>query len=268
MEQRKLPLGTIALSVAMLASYFALSSETAYITEANLDQLALNPQNPISVVTHLFIHVGIFHLLGNLLPLMAFAFVLEMVLLSWDIVAIFLISGTISSLLFALGNPGVPLIGASAGISGLLSATVLTKPKAALVLLVLTPILIQAVLFPGAQFATLAYQSSLEESRQELGEELVQAVELNKTPEIITQINRTLVQTEEKIEITSVGKEREEKTPTDFMVHLYGAITGAFYVYFLKRKSLKEGEQEFVEIGGGIFKAIDWLGSKLGRRNR
>jgi membrane associated rhomboid family serine protease len=253
----KFPYATVALSVAILVLYWMLAADTPYITDENLGDFALTQSHPFSIVSHLFIHVGIYHLIGNLIPLIFFGLALEMALGSIDVALIFLLSGTLSSLLFAVLNPGIPLIGASAGISGMLAAVLLTKPKTALALLIATPILVSLVFFPVADIASKYYEEKIIEQKIIAEENLQQAIEQNQSPQIISQINRTLVQTDEKIDITFQGKEREEKTPTDFLVHIYGAIIGGFYIYFMKRKHLKNAEHEFVHIGGFIFHKLD-----------
>ncbi|MFH1257553.1 MAG: rhomboid family intramembrane serine protease [Candidatus Micrarchaeota archaeon] len=265
-EEKRFPFASTVLVGTVLIVYLLLSAETPYITEEGLDKFSLNPNEPLSVVTHLFIHVGIFHLIGNIVPLLLFALVLESAAVAIDVFLIFFASGIIASLLFQLTNQGVPLIGASAAISGLLSATMLVKPKKALFLLIVTPILISAVLYPAADYGEKFFKENLEDKRVAQEMTLTKAIEEGKPPEVIMQINQTLQATSEKIAITQEGQEREESTPSDFMVHIYGALIGAFYIYFLKRNLLKAAEKEFVEIGSWMFMALDWVQRKAKRR--
>jgi membrane associated rhomboid family serine protease len=262
----KIPYGTLFLAFTMLIAYFLLAANTPYITENNIDEYALNLVHPYSILTHLFIHVGVYHIIGNLLPLILFGLVLESALLTLDVWFIFLISGTLASLLFALTNPGIPLIGASAGISGMLSSVMLVKPKSALALLIATPLLISFVFFPAADFAGKFYEENLVQKQVVQQQQLVQAVQTNQSEQVVAQLNQTLQTTEQQITITTEGKERESSTPTDFMVHVYGAVIGAFYVYFLKRKSLKAAEQDFVSIGEFIFQKADTISKMLRKR--
>ncbi|MFH0971254.1 MAG: rhomboid family intramembrane serine protease [Candidatus Micrarchaeota archaeon] len=263
---RKFPIATALLTAVVLLSYWMLAAGTPYITDENLDQFALNPAQPLSLISHLFIHVGIFHLIGNLAPLIFFGLALEFALLSADVVLIFLISGMGASFLFAITNPGVPLIGASAGISGMLSAVLLVKPKAALVLLIATPLLISLVFFPAAEFGGKFFEQNLEEKKAVAEQKLTDAVRTNQTPQVIQQINQTLQKTEEQIVVTEEGKEREAETPTDFMVHVYGAIIGGFYVYTFKRQHLKAAEKEFISIGSFFYEKLDVLAKMFKKR--
>jgi membrane associated rhomboid family serine protease len=265
---RKMPWGAICLSLAVLIAYFALSYNTPYIADASLRQLALNSGNPLSIITHLFIHVGIFHLIGNLIPLFLFGLALEGAVLSIDVVLIFLISGMGASLLFALVNPLTPLIGASGGISGVLCAVMLLKPRHALALLIATPLLISFVIFPAVDLGGRFYEQELAAKNVELKQELNVAVAQNKTPQAIRQINQTLQKTETQIEITQEGKQREAATPTDFLVHVYGAVLGGFYVFFFKRRELRKAENDFVGIGGAIFNYADALSAWLRGKKR
>ncbi|MEK6955000.1 MAG: rhomboid family intramembrane serine protease [Candidatus Micrarchaeota archaeon] len=260
---RKFPYGSAVLAGIILALYYFLSLGTPYITDSSLRGLALNGQNPLSIISHLFIHVGIFHLIGNLIPLLLFGLALEAAVLSIDVVLIFLMAGTGASLLFSIVNPGVPLIGASAGISGILTSVMLLRPKAALALLIATPLLISFVIFPGIDYAGKWYDSNLASQKVALKEELKVAVEQNKTPEVIMQINQSLEKTQTKIEVTQDGRQREAATPSDFLVHVYGAMIGGFYIYFFKRKELLASEDEFVTIGAFIFGKLDSLQEML-----
>ena len=265
---KKFPFGTAILTITVLAAYFALSSETPYIEDASLRSLALNSGNPQSIITHLFVHVGIFHLVGNLIPLVLFGLALEGALLSIDVAVIFLLSGTAASLLFSLVNPTTPLIGASGGISGILTAVMLVRPKAALFLLIATPLAISFIIFPAIDFAGKFYEDNLAAKKVELKQELKVAVAQNRTPQAIQKINKTLARTETQIEITNEGKLREAATPTDLLVHVYGAVIGGFYIYFFKRRELKNAEKEFVSIGESVFRLADGLSDALRRKKR
>ncbi|MEK6843214.1 MAG: rhomboid family intramembrane serine protease [Candidatus Micrarchaeota archaeon] len=260
---KKTPFGTIFLAVIILVAYWLLAADTPYITDENLGDFALTPNHPLSIISHLFIHVGIFHLIGNLLALLFFGLAIEAVLLSADVILIFLLAGTGASLLFAISNPGIPLIGASGGISGIISAAILLRPKISIGLLLLTPLLISFIFYPAADYASNAYSKQLESQKIVFEEDLQTAVEQNKPIEEISKLNQTIQITNEKIDITFGGKEREAQTPTDFFVHAYGAIFGGVYLYLFKRKLLKRAEKEYVSIGEFIFNKIDEIKERL-----
>ncbi len=263
---RRFPISTALLAAGMLIIYWLLSANTPYVTNENISEYALNNGNPISILSHLFVHVGVLHLAGNLIPLILFGLVLESVVLSVDVILIFLISGMGASLLFSLVNPSIPLIGASAGIAGMLASVLLVRPKAALLLLIGIPILISLVLFPAVEFGESLFEERLAGERGELREELVVAVQENRSVEAIRQINQTLQITEERIETTYEGKRREAATPSDFLVHVYGAMIGGFYIYFFKRRRLKAAEKEFVDLGALIYEKLDDVSKFLKKR--
>jgi len=262
---KRIPLATFWLTFITIFVYFLFSSGTLYIESDSLYSLAYTPSQPLSILTHLFVHVGIFHFIGNIIPLIIFALVLESAVIYLDVLLIFFISGAISALIFSGLNPSVLLIGGSAGIAGVMSSALLTRPRHTLVLLIITTILMYQVIFPVVTYLSTSQETQLAETTQQLSKEVIQieenlqvAVEENRT-EDAAQLNETLVQTntsfqetKQKLETTFEGKERESKTPIDFPVHVYGAIIGALYIIIFRREKLKEGKNEFIKLGEQI----------------
>lgn len=79
---------------------------------------------PVQLVSHMFMHGGIAHLLGNMIFLFLFGIALERVVGSMTLAGIYLLTGLASVGLFILMNLGshAPLVGASGAISGLMGA--------------------------------------------------------------------------------------------------------------------------------------------------
>jgi membrane associated rhomboid family serine protease len=243
---------TALLAALILIPYFQLSGGLLYLSDSVLNGLSFssNPQ-PQNYLTHLFAHVGIQHLLGNLVPLLIFGLVLESVLAGVDVLLIFLASGVLSSILFTLLNPGVILVGASTGVAGLMAAATALKPKKSLVLLVLVPVLL-LVLVPFSEFLSTQQLQGLEQQKTLLSAEIPKLVAEQKFEEA-AKANETLATVEIKLSQTEEGVVREKTTRTDLFVHLFGAVFGLAYVFALRRKKMREGVLEFRDIGETLY---------------
>lgn len=77
---------------------------------------------PATWVSHMFLHGGVMHLVGNMVFLVAVGFLVEMALGSLMLLGLYLLTGLGAAALFVLLNPGqaVPLVGASGAIAGLM----------------------------------------------------------------------------------------------------------------------------------------------------
>ncbi|MBI5228692.1 rhomboid family intramembrane serine protease, partial [Candidatus Micrarchaeota archaeon] len=245
----RLPFATIFLSLLVVGTYYVLSNGTFYISNAEVQQLGFQLYNkPAGFFSHTFIHVGILHLIGNLLPLILFAVLLESVLSSFDVLLIFFSSGVVASLLFSLLNTNTYLVGASAAISGLMSAATALKPKKSLLLLVASTLLLVFLFFPLFSYLSEAHTKQLVHQTQELKQNITNLIKENKTIEA-SQVNQTLQVIEKKAAISVEGKQRESSTPTSFIVHVFGAFVGILYVYLFKKDKLQAGIIEFEELG-------------------
>ncbi len=92
-------------------------------------------QRPWTLFTHMFLHGGWFHIIGNMLYLWVFGDNVEDRFGHLTYVGFYVISGIGAALLqafiaFAMGNPYIPLIGASGAISGVLGAYMYLFPNA------------------------------------------------------------------------------------------------------------------------------------------
>ena len=243
---------TVLLAILILVPYFQLSGGLLYLSDEVLSSLSFssNPE-PQNFLTHLFAHVGIQHLLGNLLPLLLFGLVLEGVLAGLDVIFIFLISGILSSVLFTVLNPGVILVGASTGVAGLMAAATALKPKKSLALLVLVPLLL-LVSVPTAEFFSQRQLAGLEEQKTMLAEEIPKLIAEQKFEEA-ARANETLSVVEVKLAQTEEGVVREKATRTDLFVHLFGAVFGLGFLFVFRKKKLKEGVLEFRELGEMLY---------------
>lgn len=91
----------------------------------------------LTLVTSLFLHGGVIHLLGNILYLWIFGPVVEERLGKGVYLALFLLCGAAGSVTHAVLFPAsaIPSIGASGSIAGILGAFLLIRPKARVVTL-------------------------------------------------------------------------------------------------------------------------------------
>ncbi|OIO26429.1 hypothetical protein AUJ14_01910 [Candidatus Micrarchaeota archaeon CG1_02_55_22] len=248
----KLPFGTITLAIVVIAAYVYASNGALYLSDTALEQLSFSlASSPAALFTHQFLHVGPLHLLGNLLPLIVFGLLLETVLSSVEIIVIFLTAGIISSILFSFTNPLVSLVGASTGVAGLMGAAAVARPKLALSLLLLTPVILYLVIFPLATDYTRAKTVDLVSQQQQLTEQVDSLVVQTKS-NTSTQLQEQLAQTQSARQdatqqrvLVESGKEREHSTPSDFLVHVYGILVGIAYVALFHQRLVKTGAQEF-----------------------
>lgn len=98
------------------------------------------------LVTSVFSHNLLLHLVVNMIVLMSFGPLLERIMGSGRFLAFYLAAGIIGSLAHALtsmlliGNPGQPALGASSAIAGMLLLTALVFPRARILLLFVIPL--------------------------------------------------------------------------------------------------------------------------------
>lgn len=244
----RIPYATLLLALLILIPYFYYAGGTLYLSNSFINSLALAEGHSGGLVTHLFVHVGVSHLIGNLFPLLAFAYLVELAAGAFTVLAIFFVAGVFSGLFFSVLNPSYYLVGASAAISGLMSAATVLKPKKALVLLVAVPLLLSFALFPLVAAFSESQTTSLVEQRTVLEKNLTELVKQNKTAEA-AQVRESLVSLSGRIKQAEEGKLREQTTPTDFLVHAFGAVLGVLYLFTFKRELLRGGVAELEELG-------------------
>lgn len=106
---------------------------------------------PLSLLTSLFLHGGLAHLLGNLLYLVVFGNNVEDRLGHARFVLFYAVGGAAATLAYTALRPGstVPLIGASGAIAGVLGAYLVLHPSARILTLVPFPLYVLAWLLPG-----------------------------------------------------------------------------------------------------------------------
>jgi len=114
-------------------------------------------QRPWSLISHMFLHGGWFHIIGNMLYLWVFGDNVEDKLGHTKYVAFYILSGLFAALLqgfvaLMFGNPYIPLIGASGAIAGVLGAYMYYYPRARVFGFVPAFIFLIPVEWPAAVF--------------------------------------------------------------------------------------------------------------------
>ena len=114
-------------------------------------------QRPWNLITHMFLHGGWFHIIGNMLYLWVFGDNVEDRLGHAKYVAFYILSGIFAALLqgfvaLMFGNPYIPLIGASGAIAGVLGAYMYYYPHARVFGFVPAFIFLIPVEWPAAVF--------------------------------------------------------------------------------------------------------------------
>lgn len=105
-----------------------------------------------TLVTALFIHASLWHLIGNGLFLLIFGVPTERTVGAWRLLALFLIGGALANLAAALlmGAPGRIIVGASGGISALVGAYLVLFPNARLGIVVPLGLWLEFIRAPAA----------------------------------------------------------------------------------------------------------------------
>jgi membrane associated rhomboid family serine protease len=183
------PIATVAIMVFNVASYllFPAAARSQWALELG------NGLRPAQWVTNLFIHNGLFHLIGNSIFLWTFGFVVEGKLGWWAFALVYLGIGASESAAIQLlvhGDETVHIAGASAVIFGLLGMCLVWAPRNDVTCLFwfrLTPIEIDlsilwfAVLYIGLDVLTAGFSGVVMANATHSSTSVILAVVLNQT---------------------------------------------------------------------------------------
>jgi membrane associated rhomboid family serine protease len=129
------PYATWATCIAVIATSiaaFASGEFTEIVRRFGMIPSEVRAGHWSGVLTHFFLHANGFHLAGNVLFLFVFGVRVEAIL-SWvrflSLIALATIAGALIHASFA-PRPDTPLIGASGGVSGVLAAHAVLRPRA------------------------------------------------------------------------------------------------------------------------------------------
>ncbi len=175
--RRHFPIVTVLLVVAntfvFLWEMYLLSSQGEVAFNTFIDRFAFIPTQlsqgvlPLGILTALFLHAGLLHIVGNMLYLLPFGDNVEDRLGRFRYVVFYLLCGVTANLVFAAFNPHstVPLLGASGAIAGVLGGYLALNPRGSRVrgifLLIIIPLQVElpAILFIGYWFVMQVFSS-------------------------------------------------------------------------------------------------------------
>ncbi len=238
------PVGTLALAALAVSVYLLSGGGALYVPDSILYDWALDSAKlPASLLSYLLIHVGIIHLVGNMLGLAVFSFIVERRLSARDVLGIFFLSGVLAGAVFVLLNPPVKLAGASAGIAGLMACAILVDPKRAIPALILLPVATSFLLAPFLGWVSAQKESALAGEKTAIEAQVSTFIASNQTERAATAI-ATLEAKNRELDAQRQGAEREKATPTDFIVHAIGALVGAAYAVAIHRRQVAHSVRE------------------------
>ena len=118
---------------------------------SNANSMNLKQSSLLTIFTSMFLHGGLFHLLGNMLFLWIYGNNVEDSMGHIKFLIFYLLCGLAASLLQAIVSfdSSIPMIGASGAVSGVLSAYFLLYPKARVLTLVVLLIFITFIRIPA-----------------------------------------------------------------------------------------------------------------------
>lgn len=134
-------LNLIIINILVLITLFLLDDKfdslKHYFMLYKSDLILARPYDalfkPVQIVTYMFNHGGIFHILFNMLALYSIGSAVESVMGSARFLQVYLFSGVFAGIIVALFDPSeYPVVGASGAISGLLVMFAIFFPKSKL----------------------------------------------------------------------------------------------------------------------------------------
>lgn len=148
--------------IVFVIEFAVLINQEQPAFESFINRFSFVPIDPFSltIVSALFLHAGLLHIIGNMLYLLPFGDNVEDKLGHFRYLVFYLLCGVAANLIFAAFNQGstTPLIGASGAIAGVLGGYLALHPRRSKVkgflwiIIVLIPIQLPAVLFIGYWF--------------------------------------------------------------------------------------------------------------------
>ncbi len=235
--------GAALIALVLSGAYAFLSNFSVYIKQEVLLAFSFSVERIHNIFSYLLVHTGFSHLAVNIVSGAAFAIVVESVLGFADTIAIFVVSGVLTAVAFTVINPNTALIGASAGVSGLLGASFFLDPKKAIWGIVLSlaaaSLVIAPVSFQGVETAGASIDSSMSVALQEQSAALAEG-NLNNAKLAEEKIHKIQKQEQE----FAVSRNFEIETKTDFWIHGYGAVFGCLYVLIFRREKMHKAIAE------------------------
>ncbi len=131
----------IAANVAIFVHQFSLEWDDPRLLNLFMAQYALRPafllSHPATLVTHMFLHAGWVHIIGNMVFLWVFGKAVEDTLGHFRYLVFYLSCGVVAGLAQVAFNPfsHVPVVGASGAIAAVMGAYLINFPGSRVVML-------------------------------------------------------------------------------------------------------------------------------------
>jgi len=229
---------TIAIALILVAAYFFFSQGNLFIEKNMLLSMSFSAGNTFNIISYMLAHMSIWHLMVNVVSLVLFASIVELALSSKDVVGIFLFSAILTVVFFSFFIPGIALIGASAGVWGIMASGFVLNVKKAVAALVIVVVLF-LLLFPAAAFVVQQYENSMLQKNAELGTSLTKAVEAgDRELEIVIAAEKRV--TETVLKEFGESKQLAAGANIDPFLHCYAAIFGIAYLLLFRRKETEK----------------------------
>lgn len=147
----------ILTNVVIFLSYYPQLSGTQAQLLAFFDTWALVPtetlrgEEPVTLISHMFLHGGWLHLIGNMLFLWIFGDNLEDLMGHLGFLLFYLASGLAAAAGQIMAGPGsdVPMVGASGAIAGVMGAYLILFPRARIDVLVILVVIFKIFTIPA-----------------------------------------------------------------------------------------------------------------------
>jgi membrane associated rhomboid family serine protease len=273
----KFPRATLLILFLTFLAYMLVSGWQPYIYPiSKIDPYSLNTNNVFfGSFAYLFMHVGLKHLVGNMALLLVVGTIAEQRLKFRDTFILYILCGTLSGFLYTLVNPGVWVVGASAAVSAMVVAAFIADIKKSFVAFLAAMLLIPYAVYPATDsFVESQIQSKeleiskklekiqayekeqseldrvLEDLQHKLEQGIVNETQYTEQRQNVTQhllsLNASLSTTMHELNATSLsrvtlkqGKATEEATPVSFIIHVFGFILSAIYIFIFRKDVLK-----------------------------
>ncbi|MEK6923888.1 MAG: rhomboid family intramembrane serine protease [Candidatus Micrarchaeota archaeon] len=245
MPRLKFPLGTALLAVLMLAFHLHLSRGLLYASEAALLPFVLHYTSlPTSFFTYPFVHAGVLHLAGNLVPFLLFGALLESIAGTAVFLLVFAISALAAGAVFLLASPSVALAGASAGITGVIGAAIVSRPKLTFLLVLVSLVLAHFTILPLVDNAFNQQVDGFSEARDDLSNLAGVLAERNES-EAAVAVAAQAAEAGGNVARLEAGRSLEASAPSDFLAHSVGALVGVAFILFFRKDLAAAGSREF-----------------------
>jgi membrane associated rhomboid family serine protease len=142
---------TLTLPEANLERFFMVYGLVPAVLLGNAPRIHADIPGALTLVTSMFMHGGLFHLLGNMLYLWIFGNNIEDLLGRFRFLIFYLACGVFAAAAHLVINPNsiLPMVGASGAIAGVLGAYLITFPRARVLVLVFIVFFITTARIPA-----------------------------------------------------------------------------------------------------------------------